>query len=155
MNIKNLLLAGALALLPLFPVSAAPLPTNAELLAVNTVSARFLGVRHLPCMGRTALCPDRCGHATSVAVFQVLSNESYDKPGKYGDDKAEPGSELLVDSLADTPGQDPAVLATLASLTPGDTVRLTQKHYYADFGGVHMPVRPITELTLTNKTEKH
>ncbi len=133
---------------------ASPLPQKADLLASNTVTAQFLGTRAIPCMGRTALCPDRCGHAVSVAVFRVISNEAYAKPGKYGDDKAEPGCEILVDTKADVPGQDAAVQETLAALTPGDTVRLTQKHYYADMGDVLMPIRPITELNVTEKTEK-
>lgn len=136
------------------PLSAAPLPAKADLLASNTVTAQYLGARRLPCMGRTALCPNRCGHAASVAVFRVISNEAYAKPGKYGDDKAEPGSEILIDAKADVPGQDAAVLKTLAALTPGDKVKLTQKHYYADFGDVLMPVRPVTELTLTEKAQK-
>lgn len=134
------------------PLSAAPLPAKADLLASNTVTAQYLGARRLPCMGRTALCPHRCGHAASVAVFRVISNEAYAKPGKYGDDKAEPGSEILIDAKADVQGQDAAVLKTLAALTPGDKVKLTQKHYYADFGDVLMPIRPVTELTLTEKT---
>ncbi len=134
------------------PLSAAPLPAKADLLASNTVTAQYLGARRLPCMGRTALCPNRCGHAASVAVFRVISNEAYAKPGKYGDDKAEPGAEILIDAKADVPGQDAAVLKTLAALTPGDKVKLTQKHYYADFGDVLMPIRPVTELTLTEKT---
>ena len=137
----------------MLPLSAAPLPAKADLLASNTVTAQYLGARHLPCMGRTALCPNRCGHAASVAVFRVISNEAYAKPGKYGDDKAEPGSEILIDAKADVPGQDAAVLETLATLTPGDKVKLTQKHYYADFGDVLMPVRPVTELTLTEKAQ--
>lgn len=136
------------------PLSAAPLPAKADLLASNTVAAQYLGERRLPCMGRTALCPNRCGHAASVAVFRVISNEAYAKPGKYGDDKAEPGSEILIDAKADVPGQDAAVLETLSTLTPGDKVKLTQKHYYADFGDVLMPVRPVTELTLTEKAQK-
>lgn len=133
---------------------ASPLPPKAELLATNTVTAQYLGTRALPCMGRTALCPDRCGHAAAVSVFRVLSNEAYAKPGKYGDDKAEPGSELMIDAAADTPGQDAAVSETLAALTPGDVVRLTQKHYYADMGGVHMPIRPVTELSVMEKAQE-
>ncbi len=132
---------------------AAPLPPKADLLASNTVTAQYLGTRHLPCMGRTALCPDRCGHATSVAVFRVISNEAYAKPGKYGDDKAEPGSEIFIDAKADVPGQDTDVCKTLASLTPGDKVVFTQKHYYVELNDVHMPVRPITELKVTAKTD--
>ena len=153
MFIRIIMLLGALALSPL-SVIAAPLPAKADLLASNTVTAQYLGTRSLPCMGRTALCPDRCGHAASVAVFRVISNESYEKPGKYGDDKAEPGSEILIDAKTDTPGQDASVLQTLASLTHGDTVTLTQKHYYADFGDVLAPVRPVTALQVTEKTEK-
>lgn len=151
--IKSLLsvLAVVVAILPLH---AAPLPQKADLLASNTVTAQYLGTRRLPCMGRTALCPDRCGHAAAVAVFRVISNESYAKPGKYGDDKAEPGSEILIDAKEDVPGQDVSVLKTLASLTPGDVVVLTQKHYYADFGDVLMPVRPVTELNLKEKAQK-
>lgn len=147
------LLLAALTVIPL-SAFAAPLPAKAELLASNSVTAQFLGTRRLPCMGRTALCPDRCGHAAAVAVFRVIANEAYAKPGKYGDDKAEPGSEMLIDAAADVPGQDAAVLETLADLTPGDTVRLTQKHYYADLGDVVMPVRLVTELTLKEKAQK-
>ena len=135
-------------------VTAAPLPEKADLQAENTVSAQYLGTRSLPCMGRTALCPDKCGHAVSVAVFRVIANESYSKPGKYGDDKAEPDSEILIDTKADTPGQDAEVLTTLASLTPGDKVKLTQKHYYADLGNAMMPIRPVTELKVMEKTDK-
>lgn len=150
---KFILISGALAFSAV-AAFAAPLPTKADLLASNTVTAQYLGARHLPCMGRTALCPNRCGHAASVAVFRVISNEAYAKPGKYGDDKAEPGSEMLIDAKADVPGQDAAVLKTLAALTPGDKVKLTQKHYYADLGDVVMPIRPVTELTLTEKAQK-
>lgn len=153
MIVRTLLLLSAL-LVPSLSVFASPLPQKADLLASNTVTAQYLGTRHLPCMGRTALCPDRCGHAASVAVFRVISNEAYAKPGKYGDDKAEPGSEILIDAAADVPGQEAAVQETLAALTPGDTVRLTQKHYYADMGEVLMPIRPVTELQVTEKTDK-
>lgn len=153
MMVRTLLLMSALMVSSL-SAFASPLPQKAELLASNTVTAQYLGSRSIPCMGRTALCPDRCGHAATVAVFRVISNESYAKPGKYGDDKAEPGSEILIDAAADVPGQDAAVPETLADLTPGDTVRLTQKHYYADMGEVLMPVRPITELKVMEKTDK-
>lgn len=144
-----------LAAVMLLPLSspAAPLPQKAALLASNTVVAEFLGTSKIPCMGRTALCPDRCGHAASVAVFRVISNEAYTKHGQYGDAKAEPGGELIVEVKADIPGQEPSVSDTLSSLIPGDRVRLTQKHYYADLGGVYMPIRPVTELIVTKKTD--
>ena len=132
------------ALLP--AVVASPLPQKADLLASNTVTAQFLGVQERPCYFRTALCPDRCDHAAKVAQFRVLTNEAYEKPGKYGDDKAETGNMLLVDARNDVPGQPDGMLQKLAELKPGQLVRLTQKHYYADLGDVVTPIRPVTAL---------
>ncbi|MBR1997307.1 MAG: hypothetical protein IJ993_02730, partial [Akkermansia sp.] len=85
---------------------ASPMPEKAELLATNTVIARFDGYTDIPCRFMTADCPDKCDHATKVANFTVLSNEHYAKPGKYGDDKAEVGSVVMVDIKKPTPGQN-------------------------------------------------
>ena len=142
MNAKLFLLMSVL--LP--AAVASPLPEKADLLASNTVTAQFLGMQERPCYFRTALCPDRCDHAVKAAQFRVLSNEAYEKPGEYGDDKAEAGNMLLVDARNDVPGQPDGMLQKLAELKPGQVVRLTQKHYYADLGELVTPVRPITEL---------
>lgn len=136
------------ALLP--AVFAAPLPEKAELLASNTVVAQFIGTVERPCHFRTALCPDRCNHAAKVAQFRVLSNEAYEKPGQYGDDKAEAGNMLMVDARADVPGQPDDMRQKLAGLKPGQLVRITQKHYYAEMDGVHAPIRPVTQLEVLN-----
>lgn len=132
------------ALLP--SVMASPLPEKAELLASNTVTAQYVGAVERPCCFRTALCPDRCDHAVKVAQFRVLTNESYEKPGKCGDDMAAAGNMLVVDARNDVPGQPEGMLQKLSELKPGQLVRLTQKHYYADLGDVVMPIRPVTEL---------
>jgi hypothetical protein len=132
------------ALLP--SVIASPLPEKADLLASNTVVAQYVGTVERPCYFRTALCPDRCDHGMKAAQFRVLSNESYEKPGKYGDDKAAAGNMIMVDARKDVPGQPEGMLQKLAELKPGQVVRLTQKHYYADLGDVVMPIRPVTEL---------
>ena len=136
------------ALLP--SVVASPLPEKAELLASNTVSAQYVGAMERPCYFRTALCPDRCDHAVKAVQFRVLSNDSYEKPGRYGDDKAEAGNMLMVDARKDVPGQPDGILQKLAELKPGQLVRLTQKHYYADLGNVMTPIRPVTELEVLN-----
>jgi hypothetical protein len=141
---KNAFFLMMAALLP--AVVASPLPQKADLLASNTVTAQFLGMQERPCYFRTALCPDRCDHAAKVAQFRVLTNEAYEKPGKYGDDKAAAGNMLLVDARRDVPGQPDGMLQKLADLKPGQLVRLTQKHYYADLGNVLTPIRPVTEL---------
>ena len=127
-------------------VFASPLPEKAELLASNTVVAQYVATESRPCYGRTALCPDRCGHALRVAKFRVLSNEAYDKPGKYGDDKAEAGNLLVIDAANDVPGQDESILRKLAGLKPGQVVRIKQNHYYADLGDVLAPIRPVVSL---------
>lgn len=146
MNAKLFLLMSVL--LP--AAVASPLPEKADLLASNTVTAQFLGMQERPCYFRTALCPDRCDHAVKAAQFRVLSNEAYEKPGEYGDDKAEAGNMLVVDARNDVPGQPDGMLQKLAELKPGQVVRITQKHYYADLGDVVMPVRPITQLEVLN-----
>ena len=132
------------ALLP--SVMASPLPEKAELLASNTVTAQYVGAVERPCCFRTALCPDRCDHAVKVAQFRVLTNEAYEKPGKCGDDMAAAGNMLMVDARNDVPGQPEGMLQKLSELKPGQLVRLTQKHYYADLGDVVTPIRPVTEL---------
>ncbi len=122
---------------------AAPLPP-AEELAHNTVTAVYECVVQTPCYHRTALCPDKCGHSKSFARFRVVTNESYSRPGKYGDDKLEPGEALAVDLMNDVEGQDPAVQRLVRSLHPGEAVRLTIRHYYVNTEHTAYPVRPVT-----------
>lgn len=126
------------------PLFAAPMPENGEVLAVNSVAAEYVGTKDSPCHFRTADCPDRCGHATTLASFRVLKNEAYQRPGKYGDDKAEAGDTMLVDVRKDIPGQDKSVAREIAALQPGDAVRMTVTHFYVNDKGNHYPIRPVT-----------
>lgn len=128
-------------------VSAAPLPP-ADLLAKNEVLAEFVGLKDMPCHFRTALCPDQCGHATSLAQFKVIENCSYEKSGEYGDDKAEAGSILHVDVKKDIEGQDAAIVKTIKDMKAGDKVKLTITHYYVNKDGNRYPVRPATQLEI-------
>ena len=131
---------------------ASPMPEKADLLATNTVIARFDGYTDIPCRFMTADCPDKCDHATKVANFTVLVNEDYAQHGKYGDDKAAVGSVVMVDMKKPTPGQDDAAVFSLVdSLKPGDTVRLTQDHYYVNTERAAYPVRPVTKLEKVEK----
>lgn len=141
--INTIIAVAALAVPTLF---AAPMPAKADLLASNTVVAVYVGTQERPCMFRTALCPNRCGHAAKVASFRVITNEDYKKPGKYGDDKADPGSIVMVDMLQDVPGQSEDVQKLISTLSAGDKVRMTQDHYYGDFGKVVEPFRPVTKI---------
>lgn len=128
-------------------LSAASMPHKAELLAANSVRAHYLGTQDIPCRHHTADCPDKCNHATRVALFRVWVNENYEKHSEYGDDKMNPGDIVQVDIQKPTPGQDnAAIFAFVARLKPGNTVRFTQAHYYGDFGHAMMLFRPITHI---------
>ncbi len=126
-------------------LQAAPLPPAQEL-ARNEVFAIYTGTKDIPCMHRTSLCPDKCGHAKKVAIFKVLRNDGYEKKGEYGDAKAEPNSEIYVDVNKDVEGQSLETLAMIKELKPAAQVQLTQVHYYVTKDGSSYPVRPIVKI---------
>ena len=134
---------GAAAVAP-----ASPLPQKAELLAANTVVAKYVGEQEIPCRFMTALCPDRCDHATTLAAFEVIENEAYEKPGRYGDEMLAPGDTAVVDVKKDVPGQPDEIAETIARLSPGDVVRLVIVHYYVQQGQGQFPVRPAIQLQI-------
>ena len=141
-DMKKLALIPALFAPSLF---AAPLPP-AEELACNTVTAVYERMMERPCHFRTADCPDKCDHALRVAVFRVVTNEAFSRPGEYGDDKLQPGDACAVDMKNDVEGQDKAVQELVKTLRPGDAVRMTIRHYYVKTDHAHYPVRPVTAM---------
>lgn len=131
---------------------ASPMPAKADLLATNSVRAHYLGTLDVPCRHLTADCPDKCDHATTAARFRVLANEHYEKTGKYGDDKMAPGSIVLIDIKRPTPGQDDAaIFSAISKLKVGDTVHMTQAHYYGEIGNTLTPFRPVTRIEVEQK----
>lgn len=116
------------------------------MLASNTVVAKYMGVRDIPCRFMTADCPDRCGHARKVALLHVISNEHYSKLSEYGDAKAEAQNVLMVDINNDVPGQPKTVLEHVRNLKDGELVRLTLCHYYAEIDNAHIPIRPVIRM---------
>ena len=79
--------------------------------------------------------------------------QSKQQASEYLDCSAQPADPyLMVDMKKATPGQDDkAVFATVDSLKPGDTVRLTQDHYYVNTERAAYPVRPVTKLEKVEK----
>lgn len=118
-----------------------------DLLARQKVIAEFAGIRHIPCRFMTALCPDRCGHAKDVAVFNVTKVEEYYKPGKYGDDEY---TQVMVNLKGGdgTDKQDPEIIAKVNTLTKGAKVRLIVEHIYVHNGGMHYPERPVRSIEI-------
>ena len=142
------LLAAVGALAFVWSQSSPSLPKDAELLAGNTVIARYTGVQEQPCRFMTALCPDRCNHATRLANFEVLENVHYEKNSQYGDDKLAPGDTAVVDVKKEVIGQPESVVKTISGLKPGDVVRLTISHLYVKQGQGQFPARPAVQIEL-------
>ncbi|KAK8865075.1 hypothetical protein M9Y10_010606 [Tritrichomonas musculus] len=114
-----------------------------EVLAVNETIATFTQLEHVPCHFRTALCPDRCNHATDVAVFKIDQYVKYEKLGKYGDDKVE---EFYWDlkPTAESSKLHPEYLEQVKALKPGEKVKLNWSHFYVSEDGVQTPERSVT-----------
>ena len=60
---------------------AAAAGEDRQLLSSHDTVARFTGIKDHRCMGRTALCPDRCGDSGNLASFTVVRYLDYRKPG--------------------------------------------------------------------------
>ena len=98
-------------------------------------------------MGRTSLCPDRCGESGNLATFRVLQYLEYRKPGEYGDPQADRFSFLVDDTLGRL--HIPAAFADIVrALKPGDRVHLVWQHDYVtrteNGGTAKFPERPLT-----------
>lgn len=124
---------------------AAPAQTS-ELLSRHDVVAEFAGTREHVCLGRTALCPDRCGDSGTLAVFRVLRYESYEKPGEYGDPQT--GEFVfMLKSTAGTSDVSDEIARAVGRLSPGNKVRLVWEHVYVtDENGSQFPERPVVRL---------
>ncbi len=130
--------------------TAAPLPAG-DLLAKNTVIAQYIGTQHIPCRHLTALCPDRCDHATDIAEFIVVKNLDYQKDGEYGQEKADAGSIVRVDIKKTIEGQDPSVAKQIKALKPNQEVEVTITHFYVNSKGNRYPIYPATSFKALDK----
>lgn len=123
-----------------------------EILAVNEVIATYTGTRHIPCMFRTALCPDRCDHAHDVAVFNVNKYLKYEKPGEYGDDKVTDFFWNLKPA-ADTNKLHPEYLNIVKNLKQGQQVKIYWTHFYIHDDNGAYPERCVTHFEIIQNNE--
>ena len=75
-------------------------------------------------MGRTSLCPDKCGHSSNLASFTITDYLEYKKPGQYGDPKATTFLFMTEDNMGNAK-ISPELLKTVKELKKGDLVHLT------------------------------
>ncbi len=117
-----------------------------QVLSKHETTAVFMGIQEQQCLGRTALCPDKCGDSGQKAVFSIFEYISYEKPGQYGDPKQEI-FQILTRS-GNKPKIPPHILKKIEKLNAGDTVFLSFSHdYITTKEGSQMPERIITKLT--------
>lgn len=123
-----------------------------DLLSSHDTVAKFVGVKAHQCLGRTALCPDRCGHSGSLATFEIVKYLRYEKPGEYGDPNQERFQVLIEDNQkqAKVPA---AIREAILALKPGDLVRLGWNHDYVTREGSKFPERPITKVEALTKEQ--
>ncbi len=116
-----------------------------ELLSAHDTVAVFKGTKEHTCMGRTALCPDRCGDFGKLATFEIVKYLNYEKPGECGDPEQERFVVLIEDNMgnAKVPA---AVRAAILVLKAGDKVHLKWNHDYITENGSKFPERVITVL---------
>ena len=132
------------------------LPDNDKLkvLVEHKVIATFQDVKFHTCMGRTGMCPDRCGHSGEYANFKITDYLHYKKLGKnYGADKPQTYSVHVTD-FHRKPTGDPVLGAYIKTLKAGDQVVIEWKHLY---GAVRpdkiSSVRPLLLLKKIDKAE--
>ncbi|KAK2960566.1 putative flp protein [Blattamonas nauphoetae] len=123
------------------------MPRTFETLATHKFTATFQGINHRPCMFLTSNCPDRCGHPQDFAVFNVDKYEEYTKPGEYGDEQ-QTAYHMCVNENINEDKQDPAIIAKVKSLQPGQKVRVHYDHIYVDSDGSKWPERPCRSIDL-------
>jgi hypothetical protein len=123
--------------------------TTFIVLSAHHVIAQFVGIRHFPCRFMTSLCPDRCNHAYDGAEFKVLRYESFEKPGKEGDEKQSSiVARLDSNQESSTDYQTPEISAQIRTLSRGQKVKLFYEHIYVTDGetGSKYPQRPIRSI---------
>jgi hypothetical protein len=116
-----------------------------ETLSRHETVAEFRGTALHKCMGLTSLCPDKCGHSGSLATFRIVHYLAYEKPGEYGDPKAEEFAFLVEDNMGH-PKTTPDIRAAVNPLKKGDVVLLSWNHDYVTVNGTSGPERPVTRL---------
>jgi hypothetical protein len=116
-----------------------------EVLSTHLIIAEFLGIKHFPCRHLTSLCPDRCNHAQDVATFKVISYLKYEALGRWATEQ-EDVFHARIDQKVPVEAQDPQIIDTIKTLTPGQKVKLYWEQIYVTEEGSKWPERPIRSL---------
>jgi hypothetical protein len=158
---KRMLLIVAVAVLAVVSLRAAEPATQPtetrELLSEHKTIARFTGLIDRKCMGRTSLCPDRCGHSGPFATFEIVHYLHYDKPGQYGEEPQSRWMFHVQDNMGNVK-EKPEIVAAARALQVGGLVYLEWRHDYVTRtfpgGGTgKFPDRPVIKLQAVTDDE--
>ena len=117
-----------------------------DVLSKHSVIAIFEGITKSPCMFRTSLCPDNCGHSKKMANFKIEKYLDYKKTGEYGDEKQDYFyADINVNATEDK--QKKEFIDFIKNLKKGDKVKLNWEHIYVDNNGSMYPERPIRSIS--------
>jgi hypothetical protein len=116
-----------------------------ELLSSHSTVAKFIGIKGHECLGKTSLCPVRCGHSGKLATFEIIEYLDYQKLGEYGDPKQTSFQVLIRDNQgkAKIPAE---ILSIIESLKTDTKVKLSWNHDYVTRDKTSFPERPITKI---------
>lgn len=123
-----------------------------QLLSAHETVARFVGLTDHQCLGRTALCPDRCGESGKLATFAIVKYLRYEKPGQFGDPKQAQFLVLVEDNMKN-PKVPAAIRDAILALKPGALVHLQWNHDYITQDGSKFPERPLCKLAPLTKEQ--
>ena len=124
-----------------------------QLLSRHETVARFAGVAYRQCLGRTALCPERCGSSGNFASFEIIRYLAYEKPGQYGDPEQERFTIQVEDNMGNLK-MDEKWRDRIGGLKEGDVVRLDWRHDYVTRNRSSAPDRYITRLKKLSPEEE-
>lgn len=137
--------APALRAMPagLMPVKARG---NCDLMASNTVSASFVGLRDLAVQRVDQSEPT----TVQVGVFQVINNLAYRRFNRIGDGQLVPGMQFTIAMNKELPGQPAENVDTISTLQPGEEVVMRVDHLYLITGQEGESIRVCARLARRN-----
>lgn len=116
-----------------------------QILSIHKTVAVFTGTLNVKCKGRTALCPERCGHSGTYSTFSIKKYLEYMKPGENADPKQE-NIKFKMDGKKKAPGLSKKILSVIEELEAGDPVLLAWTHEYVTNDSISSPERVFGSL---------
>lgn len=143
-----MLLANNAPALRAMPAGLMPMQArgNCDLMASNTVSASFVGLRDLAVQRVDQSEPS----TVQVGVFQVINNLAYRRFNRIGDGQLVPGMQFTIAMNKELPGQPAENVDTISTLQPGEEVVMRVDHLYLITGQEGESIRVCARLARRN-----